>query len=50
MAQTKIIEYLGTGRRKTAVARVRLASGKGKIPSMAARLKTILRWKRSAPR
>ena len=31
MAQTKIIEYLGTGRRKTAVARVRLASGKGKI-------------------
>ena len=31
MAQTKITEYLGTGRRKTAVARVRLASGKGKI-------------------
>jgi small subunit ribosomal protein S9 len=31
MAQTKIIEYLGTGRRKTAVARVRLASGNGKI-------------------
>lgn len=31
MAATKIIEYLGTGRRKTAVARVRLASGSGKI-------------------
>ena len=31
MAETKITEYLGTGRRKTAVARVRLASGKGKI-------------------
>ena len=31
MAETKIIEYLGTGRRKTAVARVRLASGNGKI-------------------
>ena len=29
MAQTQ--EYLGTGRRKTAVARVRLASGTGKI-------------------
>ena len=29
MAQ--ITEYLGTGRRKTAVARVRLASGSGKI-------------------
>jgi small subunit ribosomal protein S9 len=28
---TKIPEYLGTGRRKTAVARVRLASGSGKI-------------------
>ena len=31
MAETKISEYLGTGRRKTAVARVRLASGSGKI-------------------
>jgi len=31
MAETKIPEYLGTGRRKTAVARVRLASGSGKI-------------------
>ena len=31
MAETKIPEYLGTGRRKTAVARVRLASGTGKI-------------------
>jgi small subunit ribosomal protein S9 len=31
MAETKIIEFLGTGRRKTAVARVRLASGSGKI-------------------
>ncbi len=29
-AETKI-EFLGTGRRKTAVARVRLASGNGKI-------------------
>jgi small subunit ribosomal protein S9 len=29
MAQTT--EYLGTGRRKTAVARVRLASGSGKV-------------------
>ena len=29
--ETKITEYLGTGRRKTAVARVRLASGNGKI-------------------
>ena len=29
MAQ--VTEYLGTGRRKTAVARVRLASGSGKI-------------------
>jgi small subunit ribosomal protein S9 len=28
---TKTIEFLGTGRRKTAVARVRLASGSGKI-------------------
>jgi small subunit ribosomal protein S9 len=31
MAETKIPEYLGTGRRKTAVARVRLATGSGKI-------------------
>ena len=31
MAETKTNEYLGTGRRKTAVARVRLASGNGKI-------------------
>ncbi len=28
---TKIPEFLGTGRRKTAVARVRLATGSGKI-------------------
>ena len=31
MAETKTPEYLGTGRRKTAVARVRLATGTGKI-------------------
>jgi small subunit ribosomal protein S9 len=31
MAQSKINEFLGTGRRKTSVARVRLASGTGKI-------------------
>ena len=31
MTATKTPEYLGTGRRKTAVARVRLASGTGKI-------------------
>ena len=31
MAETKATEYLGTGRRKTAVARVRIASGTGKI-------------------
>ena len=31
MAETKSPEYLGTGRRKTAIARVRLASGNGKI-------------------
>jgi len=31
MADTKIPEYLGTGRRKTAVARVRLAAGSGNI-------------------
>jgi small subunit ribosomal protein S9 len=31
MAESKTSEFLGTGRRKTAVARVRLASGNGKI-------------------
>lgn len=31
MAAAKITEYLGTGRRKTAVARIRLAAGSGKI-------------------
>jgi small subunit ribosomal protein S9 len=31
MAETKIIEFLGTGRRKTAVARVRLATGNGEV-------------------
>jgi small subunit ribosomal protein S9 len=31
MADTKAPEFLGTGRRKTAVARVRLTSGTGKI-------------------
>jgi small subunit ribosomal protein S9 len=31
MAATKTNEFLGTGRRKTAVARVRLAAGTGKI-------------------
>lgn len=31
MAATKIPEFLGTGRRKTSVARVRLATGTGKI-------------------
>ena len=31
MANPKITEFLGTGRRKTAVARVRLATGSGKI-------------------
>ncbi len=31
MADTKTNEFLGTGRRKTAVARVRLATGTGKI-------------------
>ena len=31
MAETKAQEFLGTGRRKTAVARVRLAAGSGKI-------------------
>lgn len=31
MAESKTSDFLGTGRRKTAVARVRLASGSGKI-------------------
>jgi small subunit ribosomal protein S9 len=31
MAETKTPEFLGTGRRKTAVARVRLMAGSGKI-------------------
>ena len=31
MAETKTIEFLGTGRRKTSVARVRIAAGTGKI-------------------
>src|SRR5204863_6817556 len=31
ISQPKIPHYLGTGRRKTAVARVRLCSGTGKI-------------------
>jgi small subunit ribosomal protein S9 len=31
MAESKTIEFLGTGRRKTSVARVRLAAGTGKI-------------------
>jgi len=31
MAETKAPEFLGTGRRKTAVARVRLMAGTGKI-------------------
>jgi len=31
MAQSKLNEFLGTGRRKTSIARVRLASGTGKI-------------------
>src|SRR6058998_3038053 len=31
MAETQTSEFLGTGRRKTAVARVRLAIGNGKI-------------------
>jgi len=31
MAETKTPEFLGTGRRKTAVARVRLGNGSGKI-------------------
>lgn len=31
MAESKISEFVATGRRKTAVARVRMASGSGKI-------------------
>jgi len=31
MADTKTNEFLGTGRRKTSIARVRLAAGSGKI-------------------
>jgi len=31
MAESKTNEFLGTGRRKTAIARVRIASGTGKI-------------------
>ena len=31
MAETKITEYLGTGRRKTAVARVRIKRGTGEF-------------------
>jgi small subunit ribosomal protein S9 len=31
MSETKVQEYIGTGRRKTSVARVRMASGSGKI-------------------
>ena len=31
MAETKVQEFLATGRRKTSIARVRLASGSGKI-------------------
>ncbi len=31
MADAKVQEFLGTGRRKTAVARVRMAAGSGKI-------------------
>jgi small subunit ribosomal protein S9 len=31
MADTKTNEFLGTGRRKTSIARIRLASGSGKI-------------------
>jgi small subunit ribosomal protein S9 len=31
MAESKTSEFLGTGRRKTSVARVRLAAGSGKI-------------------
>jgi len=31
MAETKTPEFLGTGRRKTSIARVRLSSGSGKV-------------------
>jgi small subunit ribosomal protein S9 len=31
LPETKVLAYLGTGRRKTAIARVRLAFGTGKI-------------------
>ena len=31
MTESKTTEFLGTGRRKTAVARVRLATGSGKV-------------------
>ncbi len=31
MADTKVQEFLGTGRRKTSIARVRIAAGSGKI-------------------
>jgi small subunit ribosomal protein S9 len=31
MADTKTSEFLGTGRRKTSIARVRLSSGSGKV-------------------
>jgi small subunit ribosomal protein S9 len=31
MADTKTAEFLGTGRRKTSIARVRLSSGSGKV-------------------
>ena len=31
MADTKTSEFLGTGRRKTSIARVRLSSGTGKV-------------------
>ena len=31
MAETKTSEFLGTGRRKTSIARVRLSSGSGKL-------------------
>ena len=31
MAETKTPEFLGTGRRKTSIARVRIATGSGKI-------------------
>ncbi len=31
MAETKVPEFLGTGRRKSSIARVRLAAGAGKI-------------------